>query len=497
VPAETDPATLPPPPPGVPATRLPPPLEVSGRQLTAVVTAATAGTLLVYGRAPGVAWTLAAVLVGGAVLVARRSAADRPRPDRWHLAAGATALGLAALPVLTDAGWVVGLALIAAAGLATLAVAGGATWRALVLPGVRTVPVACTGVAAAVRRIGRLASHAPTAARHVRTALLTGVLVLLFGGLFASADAAFDRLVGMLVPDLSLDGLVGRAVLGTVLGTVTLTLVLLRRVPADDDDQPARRHLTGSEWLTPLAALVLLFTAFIAVQIGTSFGGDAFVQRTAGLTYAAYAREGFAQLLVVAVLTLGVIALTSRYALARSAREERLRRGLLAGLCVLTLVVLASAFHRLSLYESAFGFTTARVTAHATILWLAALFVLVLALGAARRAEHLPRSAVLLTGVALLAFGLAQPEAIVARGNVDRFAATGQLDVWTLQYLSADAAPALAELPPEVAACIGAPSGSPDTGDDPLAWNRSRARAATLPPLRDVPCQEPPGGSYP
>jgi hypothetical protein len=497
VPADTDASTLPPPPPGTRATPLPAPLDLSARQVGAVAAAATIGALVLYGRAPGAGWVLAAALVGIAVVVGRRAAADRPRADRWQQAAGLTALALATLPVLTDAVWVLGFALVAAAGLATLAVSGGTTWRALVLPGFRTVPVAAGGLAAAGRCVGRASTNAPTALRHVRTAAVTVVLLAIFGSLFASADAAFAGLAERLLPDLSLGGVAGRSVLGAVLGTVALVLVLLRRVPADDDGRAARRHLIGSEWLTPLTALVLLFTAFVVVQLGTLFGGDTFVRRTAGLTYATYARQGFAQLLTVAILTLAVIALAGRYTLARSHTEEQLRRGLLAGLCALTLVVLASAFHRLSLYEAAFGFTTARVTARATILWVGALFVLVLLAGATRRIDQLPRAAALLTGVALLAFGLVQPEAIVARGNVDRFVATGQLDVWTLQYLSADAAPALSELPPEVVACIGAPSRSPGTGDDLLAWNRSRARAASLPPLGDVPCQEPPGGSYP
>jgi hypothetical protein len=463
---------------------------VTWRQLGAVVAVGTAGAVLAYARAPGLGWVMTSSLLAAAVLVGRRGRGDGA--DAWQRAAGLVALALAVLPVLTDARWVLIVTVLGAAGLGTLAVGGGVTWRGVVVPGARTVVVACAGVAASGRRLAGAASYAPRAGRHLRTAAVTGVLVLVFGGLFSSADAAFAGVVDLLVPDVSIDGFVGRSVVGSALAVVCLTLVLLRRDPADDVAAPVRRTLVGSEWLVPLAVLVLLFAAFVVVQIGTLFGGDAFVARTAGLTYAAYAREGFGQLLAAAALTLGVVGSAGRYAATRAPSEERLRRGLLAALCGLTLVVLASAFQRLALYEAAFGFTRARITAHATILWLGGLFVLVLVLGALRRTERLPRAAVLLTGVALLAFGLVRPDAVVARANVARFEATGQLDVAVLASLSDDAVPTLTRLPPQVATCVTGDARPPEGTTDPLAWNLARARAAEArATVVDATCREP------
>ena len=119
-----------------------------------------------------------------------------------------------------------------------------------------------------------------------------------------------------------------------------------------------------------LGALVGLFAAFVALQFATLFGGTEHVLDTTGLTYAEYARSGFAQLLAVAALTFAVLAAARRWA-----RPHRL---LLAALCVLTLVVLASALKRLGLYEETYGFTRLRLAAHAALLYLGALFCLVL-----------------------------------------------------------------------------------------------------------------------
>ena len=161
-----------------------------------------------------------------------------------------------------------------------------------------------------------------------------------------------------------------------------------------------------------------LLGAFVALQLATLFGGERHVLDTAGLTYAEYARSGFAQLLVVAALTLAVVAAAHRWA-----RGAGLRL-LLAALCLLTLVVLASALKRLGLYEDAFGFTRLRFAAHAILLWLGAIFVLVLV----ARAAWLPRAALAVTGATILLFALADPDRRIAEHNVERYERTGQLD---------------------------------------------------------------------
>ena len=75
------------------------------------------------------------------------------------------------------------------------------------------------------------------------------------------------------------------------------------------------------------------------------------------------------------MLTLAVIAGARRWARVGAAGTTWLLRALLAALCVLCLVVLASALKRLGLYEEAFGFTRLRLLADANILWLGAVLV--------------------------------------------------------------------------------------------------------------------------
>ena len=372
--------------------------------------------------------------------------------------------------------------LVAGVVLAVLALGGGRSRVGLLRPVLRCISLAPRSAGAVARQ---LTTVLPGAARFLpvlRAAALTVVLLGVFGALFASADRVFGTLLArFLVPDVDLGLLPARLVGLAAVATGAATLLRLRRDPDEDGPMaPTPRQLRGVEWQVPLAGLVLLFAVFVTLQFSVLFGGHERVLKTAGLTYADYARGGFAQLVVVALLTLVVIGATDSYAAPCGERETRLQRGLLAGLCGMTFVVLASALHRLLLYQEAFGFTRLRFGALAVIWWLAAMFALVLIGGAARRTHLLPRAMALLTAVAVLTVGYVQPDAVIARWNVERFHDGGDVDVAYLAGLSADAAPALLALPAELRRpALEVQLRKLEDAETWAGWNLSRARART------------------
>ena len=121
-----------------------------------------------------------------------------------------------------------------------------------------------------------------------------------------------------------------------------------------------------------------VFAVFVGVQFAVLFGSAEHVLQTAGLTYAEHARSGFWQLLAVTALGLGVLAFDSRWAPHRTPQERAVKRGLLAALAVLTMVVVASAIHRMWLYQQAYGFTVLRLLVLTCELWLGAGFLIAL-----------------------------------------------------------------------------------------------------------------------
>src|SRR5262249_54729517 len=116
-----------------------------------------------------------------------------------------------------------------------------------------------------------------------------------------------------------------------------------------------------------------LFAIFVGIQAAASFGREAFI-RSQGITYSEYARRGFFELLAVSIITLG-LALTLEF----FARRETPSQKVVFMVCIwlmvgLTIVILASAYDRMQLYELAYGFTRLRVYPHVFMIWLAILF---------------------------------------------------------------------------------------------------------------------------
>jgi hypothetical protein len=265
-----------------------------------------------------------------------------------------------------------------------------------------------------------------------------------------------------------------------------------------------------------LALLDALFLGFVAVQAVYLFGGADTLIRT-GMTHSEYARRGFFELVTVAALVLGLILLFDW--LARFAdRKARLAISLLHGLLILlTLAILASALIRMRLYELEFGLTQLRFYTTAFMAWLAAVLFLTAATVLPLRSPYGPGRrrfafGALVAILALVAFlDLANPDAWIARVNLDRAAnGVGQpLDVAYLTGgLSLDAVPVNVtgldqvsdpNLRSELVCELQAQEKSLKTMAPRLTWRGSnlgiasarRALSAAQPAWEEVTCPEP------
>ncbi|MDP1807279.1 MAG: DUF4173 domain-containing protein [Acidimicrobiales bacterium] len=235
-----------------------------------------------------------------------------------------------------------------------------------------------------------------------------------------------------------------------------------------------------------VGSLVALFTTFAVAQVIAAAGGASHVLETAGLTYAEYARQGFFQLLAVAAITL--VALVGLRAVADLSDPVHRRRFTVLGevAIALTLVILAVAVRRLGLYTDAYGLTMLRFFSLVFTLWIGTVLVLAgLALAGVGADRAWFTGAALVAGLALLlGLNALNPEAIVARHNVERAARQLAVDPVYLAELSDDAVPALVDaLPrlqePERTAVLDAVCAGEDWPFDGwAAANTSRWRAA-------------------
>lgn len=453
--------------------------------MAAALTAGVVAALTVP-TAPSVAY-----LLNGAAVAATAFATVRPRPTVPQGLAVAGSLALLSVAALRGADWVVVPCVVASGVVGSLALVGGRTWTGLALGSFAPLftPVRVAGWVQRGRSRQRTAARIKPG-RVAAVGALSVALVALFGSLFVSADPEFGRLFGSVFPDVRVANPVRRVMIGVLVVAVALAATYLRRrTPRFDALAPAPgRPTVAWEWAVPLVLLDLLFAGFVAVQVRVLFGGDGHVRATHGLTYAHYARQGFWQLAAVTVLTLIVIAVVVRKIDRDSRRDRTVARVLLGLLCALGLVIVASALHRMSLYENEFGFTRLRVAVMAVEVWLGAVFVLLLAAGIRMSGRWLPRAVLVSAAVGLLGFAAVNPDGYIAERNVDRYADTGRLDLVYLHGLSVDAVPALDRLPEPARSCALAAIdiGAGAAGFD---YNAARATAADILRARPIgPC---------
>ena len=336
-------------------------------------------------------------------------------------------------------------------------------------------------------------------------ALLALVPLVVFGALFISADEVFAAIIGDFVmidlqafaSHLLVIAVLSWLACGYLIGVSSGTrLEAIRRL------QPARPKLGIAEVATALGLVDLLFLGFVVVQFRYLFGGGSWVEVTPGLTYAAYARAGFFQL--VAAVALAIPWLLATHALLgdRSLKARSVFGGFAGVHLLLLLVIVASAMQRMLVYQAAYGLTEERVVVTAALVWLTVVVAWFGVTVLSGRCDRFAFGGIVTAFTLVGALQLINPAGRVARHNLDRMAELGGVDVEYLGSLGSDAAPflvtRLSELSDE-AQCLVASRLLRQWGPERPAdwrsfnWSESRARDAVDDDLRTLQSLSSPG----
>jgi hypothetical protein len=346
----------------------------------------------------------------------------------------------------------------------------------------------------------------------VRGVLITLPLLVLFGGLLMSADAAFERMIeGVFLRDhqevlghiflaLGLAWIAGGFLRGLLLGrevkivdgrasmaspaqaesvvVETLGASVVATQPLKTE--PPRLGIV--EVGITLGLLNVLFLSFVLIQLRYFFGGMSLVQDSDGLTFAEYYRRGFFELVTVAALVLPILLIMHWLLRKGNPAHERIFRLLAGAQVFLLFVMMASAVRRMMLYQTVYGLTELRLYTTAFIVWLALVFIWFSVTALRGRRERFASGALIAGLLVIGTLHIINPDALIVRVNLTHARAGGNFDAQYAATLSADAAPALMESLPSlhesdrriVAANILDDLASHE-GTDWRSWNWSRA----------------------
>lgn len=304
-----------------------------------------------------------------------------------------------------------------------------------------------------VSKLGQI--HSNVKHRDVWIRVLKGVIMalpilILFGALFSQADLAFSEFLGNFIHiNISAHSIQYLVLLffAFLAGLSFLSYIFSPRpvIPASEPESRPIQSNKSIEVLVFLSLVSILFLLFIGFQVTYLFGGQANITGW-GFTYAEYARRGFWELLMVAILSLFVLLASEQFA---GAEEKKDKHFLVPALVLIAevVVVIISAFKRLSLYIDAYSLTTLRFYVAAFIILLLVLFMPLVVKFIWSKPENFFTFSTLLTGAAfLIAVNLINPDAHIANYNLKQYSQTGKIDIYYVERLSADATPQKLEL---------------------------------------------------
>lgn len=264
--------------------------------------------------------------------------------------------------------------------------------------------------------------------------------------LLISADAQFARILNGL-PNL-LNFRVEYIIRAVIVLIMTFGIFGFMQAQFHKKNQVVRKEEVSSTFsmdgiitLTVLVLLNLVYIAFIAVQFKYFFSGSL----EDGFTYAEYARRGFFELLFVTLINLSVT--TAVITFSKSV-EGFVKKSIKLALTILVLgsgVLLVSAVMRLTMYEDAYGFTFTRVLAHSFMIFLMVIFAYTLVKIWLEKLSlfhfYFIASLIYYAGI-----NMVNLDKFVVERNLERYEATGKIDIHYLNQLSSEGIIGLIEL---------------------------------------------------
>lgn len=285
----------------------------------------------------------------------------------------------------------------------------------------------------------------------MRGLILAIPILVVFVFLLSSADLVFAQRTEGLFQLFNMQNLQTwfiQGLLVLIIAYVYIGIIRYAQLKSNENSLSGNsKHMINSflgftESVTVLASVMILFSIFVGIQFKYLFSGGLNISTT-GFTFSEYARRGFGELVWVAVFSL-ILVKAIRTALKQDNHQQgKIISGLTIGLISLVLIILISSFQRLSLYESAYGFSKLRTYSHVFIIWLGLLLIGVIVLELIKRQSNFTNAILLAMVGFTLSLNFLNVDAFIVARNVERADDGVALDMNYLNTLSADAVPQL------------------------------------------------------
>ncbi len=208
---------------------------------------------------------------------------------------------------------------------------------------------------------------------------------------------------------------------------------------------PTVSNAMCAAFLTPLMLIYVVFTVLQAVHLFS-----ASVLSAPDFSYSEYAREGFFQLCIVALINLVVIAAIMILSGAGRGSMKRILRVFTVVFCVLTHFLIVTALAKMLLYISIYGMTPKRVSTSVFMMYLFVMFA-VLIIKQYKRKISFTKIGYCLAAAVLAAMVFTPVDALIAEYNITHYERgdISWMGISAMKELDASAIPVLAKVRPD------------------------------------------------
>ena len=257
--------------------------------------------------------------------------------------------------------------------------------------------------------------------KKVKSILIIIPVVVIIIWLLCSADEMFAKLF-VWIKDISFASLIKRLIIMIILYIYlnASLFVALNDLKSKEEDSKVKIDAFTMKVLTTI--LNITYLVFVIIQIKSLFLHSV----DSNINYAQYARSGFFQLMIISVINLIIIICTKK------SGKSNYNKLMSIIMILFTLVIIASSFYRMNLYEQAYGYTLLRLGVYVTLVTEVILLIPTVFYILKEKINILNYYIVIITTVYTF-INLFSVDTIIAKRNIDRYNKKADIDI---EYLS-------------------------------------------------------------
>ncbi len=196
-----------------------------------------------------------------------------------------------------------------------------------------------------------------------------------------------------------------------------------------------------------LSAIAVCYVMYLFSQLAYFFSAFQGFLPNGEITYAQYARKGFFEMCVIAVINLGLVFAALLLSKKQNGKVCHAIKAITTFISLFTLLIIATALSKMVLYIGTYGMTVLRLTTSAFMVFLAVVFLSVI-LRIYCTKINIVKTALITAGCVILVLGACNVNAVCAKYNYESYMSgkLDSIDVSALYYLGDEGIPYLTEL---------------------------------------------------